>query len=100
MGLETIIAGIVAAVVAVIAAFAAGNYKGRTKGVADERIRANNDETKRVVESNNQAVQTQLNAANAARTVNDEVSNLPVGSAADELRRDYARDNADGNKNG
>lgn len=92
MGLETIIGGIIAAVVAVIAAFATGNYRGKTKATADATVRFNELETKRVVESNNKAMETITKASDNAAKINSEVADLPVGDALSELRRDYARD--------
>lgn len=98
MGLETIIGGIIAAIVAVFAAFATGNYRGKVKAAADARAERAEEESRRIVESNNQAVQALTKASNEAAKVNTDVANLPVGSALDELRREYARD-SDRNKN-
>lgn len=98
MGLEVILAGIVTAIVAVIGAFAAGKWKGRTKAESDSAIKYNNAETARVLESNRKATEAQLNAADNAKVINEEVAIMDSGDALAELRRDYARD-SDGNKN-
>ena len=97
MGLETILAGGFAAIVAIIAAFATGHFRGKTIATATARADQARAEAIRVAESNQKATEAQLAAARNAKEVNENVSNLPVGNALDELRRDFARD-SDGNK--
>ena len=91
MGIETIVTGIIAAIVAIFAAFKIGGIKAKSKADTDDRIKSNNIETSRILESNTKAAEAQIKAANNSSEVQNEVSKLNDGDAINELRRDFTR---------
>ena len=90
--METIIGAIFAAIVGIFGAYKFGGYKAKSKADTEYRIAANNAETKRILEVNNQSAKAQLGASDNATKVQNEVNSLNDGDALRELRTNYSRD--------